>query len=461
MVVLHPLGRHGLEGAQADRQLDRRDGGAGRTAAGEHLVGEVQPGRRRRHRLGTVGEHGLVALGVGQLGGDVGRQRHGTVAGERGELVDAVGRVEDDRPDPVAALPHLDRQVRAGFEAGARRHLPARAYQGIPATGGGALQQEDLDRPARGLPQLQPGGQHPGGVDHDDVAGTDQPRQVGDRPVLGRLALAARGAHLGAQREPLGRVPLGVEVVVHRFRERARPVDLVHDRVLGGVGRGPDVGPRGRDQRAVAHLVRRRDAVVAADHAAAPEHPVAVVVGRLHVRAEGVEVEPQRVGRLHLDVDQAAAALALLLEERRADERGISHVREVGLRRGERASRGDGGIAEDLLAVAPQVALLRKSLQHHPDVAGVVLPVGERVQLRVGLLRQVGVDGAGRRLDGELLAELRGPARDDVHGARDPAFDQVGRGTLADDDLAHQLRGQQREAGQGRLGRQQPDRGGA
>ena len=48
------------------------------------------------------------------------------------------------------------------------------------------FEQEHLGGAAGGLPQVEAGRQHAGGVDHQQVSGADQPRQVRDRAVLGR-----------------------------------------------------------------------------------------------------------------------------------------------------------------------------------------------------------------------------------------------------------------------------------
>ena len=73
-------------------------GRPGRPAAVEHRGGQVEPGGRGRHRAGPVGVHGLVALGVGQRRGDVGRQRHDAVPA-RATASSSVGRPADPQPD--------------------------------------------------------------------------------------------------------------------------------------------------------------------------------------------------------------------------------------------------------------------------------------------------------------------------------------------------------------------------
>ena len=70
--------------------LDRDPGGAERAV---ELGSEVQPGGGRRRRAPQTREDGLVALGIGQRGPDVGRQGRLAVTGEqRAERLAAAGR---------------------------------------------------------------------------------------------------------------------------------------------------------------------------------------------------------------------------------------------------------------------------------------------------------------------------------------------------------------------------------
>jgi hypothetical protein len=66
--------------------------------------------------------------------------------------------------------------------------------------------------------------------------------------------------------------------------------------------------------------------------------------------------------------------------------------------------------------------------------------------LRVGLVRLIGVHDAGRGTAGERLFEVERAARDDVDGAGDAAFDEVGLRALVDHDLAHELGREERVA---------------
>ena len=63
---------------------------------------------------------------------------------------------------------------------------------GPPSPSAAGLEQQHLGPPAGGLDQVQPGRQHPGVVDHQHVAGPQQPGQVGHGGVPGAAAVAGR-----------------------------------------------------------------------------------------------------------------------------------------------------------------------------------------------------------------------------------------------------------------------------
>jgi hypothetical protein len=150
---------------------------------------------------------------------DVGRQRDDPVAVERRQLVLARRHPQGDPPGAVARTlaAHLDLQVRAHGQPGAGADPPAGSHQRLPLAGGVALEQQDLDFTPGGLAQLQPGGQHAGGVEHQHVAGADQVGQIGHRAVRHRPA-GQRRVHQQPGRVagldgPLGDGPLGQVVV--------------------------------------------------------------------------------------------------------------------------------------------------------------------------------------------------------------------------------------------------------
>ena len=103
-------------------------------------------------------------------------------------------------------------------------------------------------------------------------------------------------------------------------------------------------------------------------------------------------------------------------------------------------------ISQHLHPVATQMPLLRESLQQHAEGVGVVLPVEERGDLRVGLIRKLGVNRADRSADRKLLIEVERLAGDDVDRTGDATFNQRCLGALVHDDLVDELRRQQRVA---------------
>ncbi len=174
---------HGSEGAEADGEIDGVHSRAARSDGVEDGLGQVEAGGRRGHRTLDSGVDGLVALGVGQRLVDVGRQGHRAV----------LGRV-DQQPHPAGALvvdgfADLGRRLaRLGHQDGTGDEASTRPDERPPDAGAGTgvwLQQEDLGGAARRLAQLQARRQHPGLVDHEHVAGTEQVRQIGD-PAMGR-----------------------------------------------------------------------------------------------------------------------------------------------------------------------------------------------------------------------------------------------------------------------------------
>ena len=175
----------------------------------EHRRREVQAGGGGGHRARPVGEHRLVALGIVERDGDVGRQRHDAVAVERGQLVGALGDHQVDEAGavagPVAADDH--REVGPGHELGARADAAARADERLPRTVARPLEQQHLDLAAGGLAQPEPRRQHPGRVHDHDVAGAHEAGQVGHGAVRDAgpspSSTSSRAASRG-RRRPLG-----------------------------------------------------------------------------------------------------------------------------------------------------------------------------------------------------------------------------------------------------------------
>ena len=80
----------------------------------EHIIREVKTGRGRRRRPRTGGEHGLVALGVVEFTGEVGRQRDRAGCCYRLLGIHS-GREETVTEDEVRAL--ITEGTRAGVRA--------------------------------------------------------------------------------------------------------------------------------------------------------------------------------------------------------------------------------------------------------------------------------------------------------------------------------------------------------
>ena len=177
---LHALGLDGLQ--QLRREVEPRRGGGG---AAQHL-----------------GVHGLVPLLVLELLLDVGGQGH---------FPQPLQGLQEDalvvEPDQAAALLQLLHDLGgqlpvAEGEPGALAELPARADQALPHLVAPVVQQQHLADAAAGQPLAhQTGGQHPGVVQDQTVAGVQEIRQVIEMVV-------SRGAAHPVQRHQAGGVPL-------------------------------------------------------------------------------------------------------------------------------------------------------------------------------------------------------------------------------------------------------------
>ncbi len=89
------------------------------------------------------------------------------------------------------------------------------------------------------------------------------------------------------------------------------------------------------------------------------------------------QVERDAVHRLDLEIDQAAVALAFLHEQRLADLVGIVDIGQIGVCQGDRATRGDLIVPENLDAITLQMTRLGKELHHHTRIVRVILPSGQ------------------------------------------------------------------------------------
>ena len=166
---------------------------AGRAQPREEPLGEVESRRGGGHRSRDPGEHGLIPLAIRRRVGalDVRRQGH---------VPDALDHLLDRPPalDRQANVTSPERVLRHDFarertacslahERRARPELLARVHERVPRLGVEAPEQEALDRPAaRHTTAQQARREHPGVVDHQQVAGAQEGRQVGHPCAHGR-----------------------------------------------------------------------------------------------------------------------------------------------------------------------------------------------------------------------------------------------------------------------------------
>ncbi len=192
----------------------------------EHLGGEVQSGGGRRHRARLVSVDGLVALGVGQRRGDVRGQGHVAVALELG-----LGDQQSHEARLTGTPTHLDegRAVGVGQDL-AVTELGAGAHQRLPHAVADGLHEQDLGGTAGRPPHPQAGGDDPGLVHHDEVAGPQQPGEVVHVAVLGCPARPA------IDQEASGVAPFQRRLGDRRRREVVVVVRQEHpNRVRSGV----------------------------------------------------------------------------------------------------------------------------------------------------------------------------------------------------------------------------------
>ncbi|MNQ28242.1 hypothetical protein D3C85_415150 [compost metagenome] len=202
VVVLDALDAHRLEGSGADVQGD--EGGIHTLGADrrQQRVVEVQPGGRCSHRagLGLVGIDGLVALAVGVLVGavDVRRQRH--VADALEQRQHRLGKAQLEQRS--VAHHHLGRAATVDEDLHARLGRLAGAHVGQHPMAVEHPLDEDLQLAAGGLVAEQARRNHPGVVEHHQVAGAQVLQQIGKVAVAQLAARAiqyqqATGAPLG------------------------------------------------------------------------------------------------------------------------------------------------------------------------------------------------------------------------------------------------------------------------
>ena len=257
--------------------------------------------------------------------------------------------------------------------------------------------------------------------------------------LRGRGAAALRVADAGAHRQCVGEVELAVHVVERTGGLGALAVEVVElqaHHAAGVRGRLGDLGTG--DHVARDHGVLDQVAGVV-DQAEGQGVGRAVVIVGVELGAEGADIELDVGAGLELQAQVAARALAHALEHGRVQAAGDALARQVGVAGGRGLGHGDDVVAEDLLAVAAQVAVFLEGLGQEAEGVVVVLPGHQAAELRIGLAGQRGVRQAQRHLAADTLLEAQGLARQDVHAARDAALGDVGAAALVDDGLTNQL----------------------
>ena len=207
-VVLRQIfGAHRQEGARAHMQCQVCAIDAARSQRRQQRLIKVQAGRGGGHRARLAGEHGLIACLVGliRLVLDVGRQR------QLAQPLQHPGRwcIEADAQHHAARLacrddrgalrgvlrPEMQPAARLGRVAGAhhRQHLVL-AVDALD---------HHLDAPAAFLAPGQPCVDDPGVVEHQQAAGRDEFRQIGQQPV-GSAGLGLLHQRRHVQQPPAG-----------------------------------------------------------------------------------------------------------------------------------------------------------------------------------------------------------------------------------------------------------------
>ncbi len=249
-VLRQVLGRDRLERPGADVQCHVCAGHAPRGERGERRLVEVQAGGGRGHRAGRARVDGLVARGVVGVAGarDVGWQRHFAVALEPVE--ERARAVEAQQEEAVLAC--LDDRVRATREVDAPAGL--RQVAGAELGPRGIVADEPLDQhfdtSARGLAADRARVDHARVVEHGEVPGTQQRRQVGEAAVVERVTVdveqpACAPRARGHLRDQLGRQRV-VEVRQLERRGHAGSVCLVNAAAGASARRRRRERPRAR-----------------------------------------------------------------------------------------------------------------------------------------------------------------------------------------------------------------------
>ena len=197
-VLAQVLGLDRKEGARAHVQGHARQVDARSRQAVEELRSEMQTGRRRRHRALPPGVNRLVVAAVtvilAPFGGDVGRQGHFPDPGDGGvEIRPRHGEIQGEFAG-LALRRNTGGQVAEPKFVSLGDLLP-RPHEGPPGPLGHPLVKRGLhgDVGTRAQPaSTQPRRDHPGLVDHQDIAASQQGREAPHRVIRQH----ASGPHL-------------------------------------------------------------------------------------------------------------------------------------------------------------------------------------------------------------------------------------------------------------------------
>ena len=218
---------------------------------------EVQRGGRRGDRAFLAREHRLIIVAVARVGrapaGDIGRQRH--PAGALEQQLDRLLAVEGQQDAAVLAALVGDRgDAGAEIDPVAVAQPLGVADEGAPGARPLALVQGRAD-PRLAAPALELGGDDPGVVEHQQVAGAQQApagratTMIGERRRADLQQPRAIARACGPQRDPVGRQLEVEKVDAHAATSRplscacgAAPARLRRGRGVGGGRRSAAAG---------------------------------------------------------------------------------------------------------------------------------------------------------------------------------------------------------------------------
>ena len=204
---LVPLGMHHMvldslcpdrqEGAGADVQRDEGMLDLTLRQRRHQRRGEMQRRGRRRDRARPAREQRLIVVAIARVAAarplDVGRQRHRAIGLELPDQTALVAREPQRDLAPFAPAEHLARKIRREFQAIARPALARGPRERPPAPALLAGVQGHLDH-ALAASADEAGRQHPGVVEHQQVARLEQVRQIEHAPVLQACLVRRPGA---------------------------------------------------------------------------------------------------------------------------------------------------------------------------------------------------------------------------------------------------------------------------